>query len=170
MCNRLRLAAIAREEAEKSYHGKQDGCAPNIQQIVARFPKWSVDEADGLWCAAFVYHCVLLTGYELPAHPEGAVSCSLAGCLAWEEWAQADARVAYYRGDDCAFQPAAGDIVLFDRVFNNTEHDHIGVVLENHDDYIVTAEGNVENVSRVLERRKDGHIRAYIRIPDRYSY
>lgn len=50
------------------------------------------------------------------------------------------------------------------------EHDHIGIVLENYDDYIITAEGNVENVTRILERKKNVQIRAYIRIPDNYSY
>ena len=66
--------------------------------------------------------------------------------------------------------PNIQDIVLFDRVFNDTDHDHIGIVLENYDDYIITAEGNVENVSRILERKKNSHIRAYIRIPDNFLY
>ena len=169
MCDRNRLAVIAREEAEKPYNGELEHCKPNIQDIVARFPKWSVDEANGLWCAAFVYHCVILAGFKIPVRPKES-SCSLAGCVAWEEWAQADRRVEYRSGNANGFQPAAGDIVLFDRVFNNSDHDHIGIVLENHADHIVTAEGNVENVSRILKRNKDGHIRAYIRIPDDFSY
>ena len=159
MCDRVKLAVIARKEAEKPYNGKLNNYMPNIQDIVALFPKWSVDEASGLWCAAFVYHCVLLAGFKIPA-----------GCVAWEEWAQADNRIECHSANDNVFQPAAGDIVLFDRVFNNTEHDHIGIVLENYDDYIITAEGNVENVSRILERKKNRHIRAYIRIPDNFSY
>ena len=169
MCDRNRLAVIAREEAEKPYNGKWNNCMPNIQNIVARFPKWSVNEADGLWCAAFVYHCVILAGFKVPVRPKES-SCSLAGCAAWEEWAQADSRIEYHGGNDSVFQPAAGDIVLFDRVFNNTDHDHIGIVLENYDNYIITAEGNVENVSRISEHEKNGHIRAYIRIPDHFSY
>ena len=95
-----------------------------------------------------------LAGFKIPVRPEES-SCSLAGCVAWEEWAQADNRIEYHSGNDNIFQPAAGDIVLFDRVFNNTDHDHIGIVLENYDDYIITAEGNVENVSRILERKKN---------------
>lgn len=46
----------------------------------------------------------------------------------------------------------------------------MGIVLENYDDYMISAEGNVENVSRILERKKNDHIRAYIRIPDNFSY
>lgn len=169
MCDRNKLAVIAREEAEKPYNGKLNNCAPNIQDIVALFPNWSVDEANGLWCAAFVYRCVILAGFKIPVRPKES-SCSLAGCIAWEEWAQADSRIEYHNGNDNTFQPAAGDIVLFDRVFNNTDHDHIGIVLENYDGYIITAEGNVENASRILERKRNFHIRAYIRIPDRFSY
>jgi len=67
--------------------------------------------------------------------------------VAWEEWAQADNRIEYPSGNDNVFHLAAGDIVLSDKVFNNTDHDHFGIVLENYDDYIITAEGNVENVS-----------------------
>lgn len=63
-----------------------------------------------------------------------------------------------------------GILFFFDRVFDNTDHDHIGIVLENYDDYIVTAEGNVGNISRISEHKKDGHIRAYIRIPDNFLY
>lgn len=73
----------------------------------------------------------------------------------------------YHNGNDNTFQPATGDIVIFDRVFNNTDHDHMGIVFENHDGYIIIAE---ENVSRILERKKNGHIRAYIYIPDNFSY
>lgn len=84
MCERNKLAVIARAEAEKPYNGKWNHCASNIQDIVALFPKWSVEEADRLWCAAFVYHCVTLAGFKIPVHPEES-SCSLAGCKAWEE-------------------------------------------------------------------------------------
>ena len=34
----------------------------------------------------------------------------------------------------------------------------------------ITAEGNVENVFCILERKKNSHIRAHIRIPDDFSY
>lgn len=169
MCDRNKLAAIARAEAQKPYNGIISDSAPNIYNIVALFPNWSVDEADGLWCAAFVYYCVILSGFNIPARPKEA-SCSLAGCVAWEEWAQTDNRIEYHTAGDTDFQPAAGDIVLFDRVFDNTTHDHIGIVLENHDSYIITAEGNVGNVSGILRREKNRHIRAYIRIPDDFSY
>lgn len=169
MCDRNKLAAIARAEAEKPYIGIFSDSAPNIHNIVALFPNWSVNKADKLWCAAFVYHCVVLAGFNIPVRPKEA-SCSLAGCIAWEEWAQNDSRIEYRGASEPDFRPAAGDIVLFDGVFDKTAHDHIGIVLENYDDYIVTAEGNVENISRIVKREKNTHIRAYIRIPDNFSY
>lgn len=62
-------------------------------------------------------------------------------------------------------------IVIYDCVFVNREHDHIGIVLENKENSIIVAEGNAynDNISRILERKKDKHIRGYIRIPDEYS-
>ena len=80
MCDRNKLAAVAREEAERPYNGKSDNCASNIQDIVALFPQWSVEEANGLWCAVFVYHCVILAGFKIPVRPKES-SCSLAGSL-----------------------------------------------------------------------------------------
>lgn len=84
MCDRNKLAAIAREETEKPYIGKLNNDVPNIENIDALFSKWSVDEANGLWCAAFVYYCVRLAGFKIPVRPKES-SCSLAGCVAWEE-------------------------------------------------------------------------------------
>ena len=62
MCDRNKLAVVVREGAQRPYNGKSDNCASNIQDIVALFPQWSVEKANGLWCAAFVYHCVILAG------------------------------------------------------------------------------------------------------------
>lgn len=58
------------------------------------------------------------------------------------------------------------------KVFINQEHDHIGIILEVDADTITVAEGNAfhDNISRIIKRRIDKHIRAYIRIPDGYSY
>ena len=83
-----------------------------------------------------------------------------------------DSQIGYHRREEQGFVPQAGDIVLYDRVFNGQEHDHIGVVLEASDGGLVAAEGNVpgKNCSGLVRRRRDEHIRAYIRIPDGYRY
>lgn len=164
-----KLVEAARREAMKFYHGYVSGTVSNLEKILECFPGWTKEEADGLWCAAFVYHCCRLSGFGIPIRPRGAVTCHLGGCIAWEEWALVDARVAYFgKGGDIVPQP--GDIVLFDRVFHNSEHDHIGVVLEVKDGSIVTAEGNFNNVSCIVERKMDEHIRGLIRIPENYVY
>ena len=166
---RKHLAKVAREMALLPFHGAAEGKESNLAPIVRLFPTWSVREADGLWCAAFVYYCCIEAGFVLPYRPDACKTCHLAGCLGWEELALGDGRIEYHQGAD-AFVPEAGDIVLYDRVFENKEHNHIGIVLEKREWTILAAEGNIGNQSGIIERPIDGHIRAYIRLPDGYRY
>ena len=160
------LAEVAQQEACKFFHGKIMNTEPNIQEMVALFPKWSVEEADALWCAAFVLHCCKKAGIHIP-HKPAACSLSLAACLAWEEWAKSDRRIAYMSG---SAKPEAGDIVIFDHVFCQSPHDHMGIVIEVKEDTLLVAEGNFNNVSCIVERKRDTHIRCYIRIPQNFRY
>lgn len=169
MSTRIRLAETARAEALRCFHGDVMTAPSNLTPIISLFPSWSLREADGLWCAAFVYYCCQQAGFRFPIRPIAGLSSNLAGCLAWEEWAQMDSRLEYHRADDLSFHPETGDIVLFDNVFVPTEHDHIGIVLESSEEFLLTAEGNVNNLSTLLERKRDQHIRAYIRIPNHFS-
>ncbi len=168
---RKRLAEVAREKALLPFHGYIDGKESNIEPIIKHFPKWNLKEADRLWCAAFVYYCCVEEGFVIPYSPEECVTCSLAGCGGWEEYAMGDSWIEYHKRGD-GFVPEAGDIVLYDRVFIDKEHDHIGIILEAYEDRLVVAEGNTfnDNISRVMERPIDEHVRAYIRIPDGYRY
>ena len=165
------LAFAAREAALKPFHGYLPGRESNLEPIVCRFPKWNLREADRLWCAAFVYHCCIEAGFAIPCSPDQCVTCNLAGCGGWEEFALGDPRLEYHKPGD-GFHPGPGDIVLFDRVFCGEEHDHIGIVLEARDGALITAEGNTldDNISRIMRRPMDAHIRAYIRIPDGFRY
>lgn len=167
MGTREKLAHVAKMEARKFYHGRVMCTEHNLHEIIALFPKGDIEEFDSMWCGGFVYYCCKKSGFEIPVKPTGC-SCSLAGCIAWEEWAKADNNIIYAPAGDKGFTSAPGDIVLFDRVFMDKEHDHIGIVIENNDESITVAEGNVNNVSGVMERPKDSHIRAYIRLPDNY--
>lgn len=172
MCTRKRLAEVAKAAAQKPFYGILQNKEANIQPIVELFPKWNIKQADKNWCAAFVYYCCVEAGFKIPYSPNECISCSLAGCGGWEDFAINDERMEYHHGSDNIFIPEAGDIVLYDRVFINTEHDHIGIVLENMSDSIIVAEGNTfdDNISRVLTRNKDEHVRAYIRIPNNFDY
>ncbi|MBR3739805.1 MAG: CHAP domain-containing protein [Clostridia bacterium] len=166
---REKLAKAAREKALIPFHGYIQGQASNLAPIIRFFPKWTLEEADGLWCAAFVYFCCVEAGFEIPYRPKECIACHLAGCLGWEEFAISDPQITYRKRTE-AYVPQAGDIVLYDRVFNSQEHDHMGIVLQKRKDTILAAEGNVRNVSGLIERPLDEHIRAYIRIPDGYQY
>lgn len=163
------LANIAEKEAKQFYHGYVSEIESNLGELIAPFPKWTLQEADSVWCAAFVYYCCQKAGMSFPIRPVECISCNLAGCIAWEEWAKADINLLFFE-ENSKSAPQAGDIVLFDRVFNNSEHDHIGVVLDVQPEFIVTAEGNFNNVSAVVNRKRDEHIRGYIRIPEKYQY
>ena len=99
-----------------------------------------------------------------------------AAAVVWQGAAQGDKRIAYYDGQqairDADFVWQEGDILLYDRVFINREHDHIGILLKLEEEKLVVAEGNVgdTNCSGVVRREKDEHIRAIIRIPDGFIY
>ena len=166
---RENLAKVARELARIPFHGELDGTASNLAPIVQLFPTWTLKEADGLWCAAFVYYCCTEAGFDFPYRPADCKTCHLGGCLGWEEFAIGDQRIDYHISAE-DFIPAAGDIVIYDRVFENREHDHMGIILEKREHTIIAAEGNINNKSGIIERSIDGHIRAYIRIPDGYQY
>lgn len=168
---RKRLAEIAKECAELPFHGYLVGEDANIEPIIQYFPKWNVKDADKCWCAAFVYYCCIKAGFDIPYSPDECITCSLAGCGGWEEFAIGDKIIEYYRNHS-DFVPEAGDIVLYDKIFNNQEHDHIGIILELKQNHIIVAEGNIAdtNSSGVIKRVLDEHIRGYIRIPDGYKY
>ena len=163
------LAKVAGKAAQIPLHGYIEGKESNLEPVIRFFPKWTLREADGLWCAAFVYYCCREAGFEIPIRPDECRSCHLAGCIAWEEFAQGDVQIEYHSGNE-SFLPEAGDIVIYDRVFGNREHDHMGIVLRSTRNTIIAAEGNLNNTSGIIERVKDAHIRSYIRIPDGYRY
>ena len=166
---REHLAIVAKEMALVPFHGAIDGLESNLAPVVRPFPTWNIREADGLWCAAFVLYCCREAGIEIPYRPNECKTCHLAACFGWEEFAINDHRIEYHKGTE-AFVPKAGDIVIYDRVFENREHDHMGIVLEKREHALLAAEGNVNNISGIIERPIDEHIRAYIRIPDGYQY
>ena len=166
---RAYLARVAEELALLPFHGAVRSLESNLGPVVQPFPTWSVPEADGVWCAAFVLYCCREAGFEIPYRPDECRTCHLAGCPGWEEFAAGDPRLLYHKGTE-GFVPEAGDIVIYDRVCGNREHDHMGIVLEKREHAILAAEGNVRNESAIVERPLDEHIRAFIRIPDGYRY
>lgn len=78
---REKLARLARDMAQVPFHGVVDGMASNLAPIVRLFPAWNLKEADGLWCAAFVYYCCTTAGFGIPYRPDECKTCHLAACL-----------------------------------------------------------------------------------------
>ena len=90
---RKELFRVAKDMARAPFHGTFDGLPSNLAPIVRLFPTWSVKEADGLWCAAFVYYCCTEAGFEIPYRPNECKTCHLAACFGWEEFAINDQRI-----------------------------------------------------------------------------
>ena len=170
MGRRRRLAEVAERLARVPFHGNTMGLRSNLSVLTEHFPRGPRSDFKRKWCAAFVYHCCILAGFPIPArHPE-AVSCSFAGVLAWIQWAKLPQNRFYFSARNPRFCPRRGDIVVYDRVFDPGPHDHIGILLSSDKKGLLVAEGNVNDISTVVRRERNSHIRGYIRIPNTYKY
>jgi len=99
------------------------------------------------------------------------VSCTFGGVVAWLQWAKLPGNRFYFAARNPRFAPDRGDLVVYDRVLHPPcQHDHIGIVLEVLDGNLRVAEGNVGNVSAVVTRERNSHVRGHIRIPNDYVY
>lgn len=171
MTKREILANVAKENAQKCFHGNVMAMESNLQPITILFRDHSVGELEGLWCAAFVYYCCIEAGFNIPVkYPNDKLNIIFAGCIDWEMWATLPENKFYYSNENNDFVPSKGDLVLYDKVFCDEPHDHIGIIIENKKNTIIVAEGNINNVSGLVERKKNTYIRGYIRIPNSYDY
>ena len=151
----IKLAQIAKEQVAKFYHGNVMGAENNLDNIAESLSDRGCTAAmlDNQWCAAFVYYCTVLAGYDIPLRYP-------AWTTAWEEWAKQEQNNFWIEKTQ---KPQPGDIVLFAQVFDGRQPDHIGIVIECSENYIMTAEGNFNNVSAIVTRGYD-HILGYIRL------
>lgn len=161
------LADIAETLANKKIYGDLND--EDFRSIIRYFPDGYPALGSG-WCAAFVYHCCMQAGFVLPIKFRSPVSCRFAGVLAWIEWAKLSENRFYYSSEDKNFEPKRGDIVVFDNIFKNRPHDHIGIVLNNEDGVLETAEGNVNNQSGIFKRERNKKVNGFIRIDNDYKY
>ena len=167
---REHLAQCAETLARRPFHGNVMGMRSNLKSITDHFPKGPRSDFEGKWCAAFVYHCCVQAGYNLPhRHPE-PVTHNFAGVRAWLQWAKLPWNQFYFAKGNLRFTPRRGDIVIYDRVFDPGPHDHIGIILSLTRNRMWVAEGNVNNMSAVLERDMGRHVRGFVRIPDDYVH
>lgn len=169
---RMRLAAIARREAEQLPSGDANQAGPEIEKYLVLFRETMnrraaitryADTAIGYdWCGAFVYYCCLGAGFRIPPEPSLRVNGSLAAVKTWWEWASLrdEGASLLKRGD----LPCAGDIVLFDRLQVGIDLDHMGIVVDVESDAILTAEGNVDNCGGLFRRPLNEHINSFVRL------
>lgn len=169
------LADVAESLAPKKICGDmEDG---DFTQIIKYFPeKTAYDELKFAWCAAFVYHCVLKAGLELPIRHKPMANTRFACVEAWLRWGE-EKGFCFYEKD--GFLPSRGDIVIYNDVIppenkpaNTPWYDHIGIILSVDGDKLLVAEGNVNNrnYSGIVERERNDHIGCFVRIPDGYEF
>lgn len=167
------FADIAEELAAKSIRGEKD--SEIYLDIIKYYPEAAAfDELKNGWCAAFVYHCALKAGVELPIK-QPPFKYRFAGVGTWYEWGKANS-FCFYEKD--GFLPSRGDIVIYNNIIppenkpKGPWHDHTGIVLSCESEYLIVAEGNInnQNVSGVIKRRRDNTIGCFVRIPDDYKY
>ena len=157
-----KIADFARQEVGKFYHGYVCGTEANLHEIIKYFPAWDLRRWDNHWGAAFVYHCCALAKFPLDIRfYDSQVSYSFANTKAWEQWAMLP-EVNRFEEYVTGMNLEPGDIILVDSVFEGVLQDRIGIILEDREDYLLVAEGNFNNISAIVTRKKDNHIRAVI--------
>ena len=168
------FADIAEELAAKCICGEKN--SKIFIDIIKYYPEATAfEELKNAWCAAFVYHCALESGIELPIK-QPPFKNRFAGVGTWYEWGKANG-FCFYEKD--GFIPSRGDIIIYNNIVSldnkpkdSAWHDHIGIVLFCESEFLVVAEGNInnQNVSGVIKRRRDNTIGCFVRIPDDYKY
>lgn len=161
------LVQFAKEEASLRLRGNSAKAGSEIEKFLSPFRKiFSENDPRFLdinfgadWCAAFVYYLVVKSGYKLSIKPLPDKRGTFAIVGIWREWAELENKLR-----DTSYVPLPGDLVLYDKLVSSSELDHIGIVLENKGSYLITAEGNVDNVSGIFKREKINNIRCYINL------
>lgn len=174
LTKRLALAHIAREEAALALSGDASLAGEAIEKYLTVFREamnrngdcgtYSDLSVGYPWCCAFVYYCCLRAGFSFPPKPVPEHRWTLAAVRAWYEWAAAPGNDFYFPADDPRRSPAAGDLVLYDRLLEDTELDHLGVVVAVQGSVLTTAEGNVHNRSGLFQRPVATHVNGYVRL------
>lgn len=165
---RARLADLGEALAGKIIEGVPRD--QDFQAICRYWPDKNIFlQFKGSWCAAFVYHCCMQAGFVLPIrHP--LVPVRFAGVRAWLMWAQL-AETGFFHSVD-GFVPRRGDIVIFEQLYTESPHDHIGIVLAWDGSSMTAAEGNAGNQNRsaLVNRSCRENIAGFIRIENGYRY
>ncbi len=168
------LAEIALCEGRQQLQGDKNKAGLKIEKYLCTFrdafnkidntTKYSNRTVGFDWCCAFVYYCCLQAGFKFPVKPIESHRSTLGVVKVWYDWSNLCENQFYYAVDKAGFVPEIGDIVLFDRLLENVELDHIGIVVGIEPEGVVTAEGNVVNQTGVFLRPFNEQINGYIRL------
>ncbi|WP_010300375.1 CHAP domain-containing protein [Candidatus Odyssella thessalonicensis] len=164
---KLRFAALAYQEGRLCLTGNACKAGPDIEKYLKVFrqalgrkdPKY-LDAMVGYdWCCAYVHYLLQLIDVKLAIQPLTHSDWMLGAVRTWYLWAR----------QENIFLPASqqaepGDLVLFDQLIDQVELDHIGIVLQDKGDHILTSEGNYHNRSGIFIRPRNPTIRGYIRL------
>jgi HD superfamily phosphodiesterase len=173
--SRNRMSDIAEKLGQKHIQGIESDA--EYRNIIRYYPEPSAfDELHHAWCAAFVYHCAVMAGLEIPIRYEPLANTRFACVEAWLKWGEQN-HICFWEKD--GFTPSKGDIVIYNNIIspenkpaNTPWYDHIGIVIEHRNGILTVVEGNYNNSnhSKIVTRKRDEKIGCYIRIPDNYEY
>lgn len=168
------LARIAREEGRLALEGNANLAGEAIEKYLAVFreafnknggyTKYSDLRVGYPWCAAFVYYCCLRAGFTFPPKPVPEHRWTLGAAPAWYEWAILPENDFYFQTSDPNRNPQPGDIILFNRLIEDKELDHVGIVIDVAGNSLTTAEGNVYNKTGIFERSLENNVNGFIRL------
>jgi hypothetical protein len=168
------LARIAKHEGQMALAGNEDLSGEAIEKYLGVFreafnsnggdTRYSDPRVGYPWCCAFVYYCCLQAGFTFPPKPILEHRWTLGAVPVWRDWAVLPQNDFYFPPGDCQRKPQPGDIILFDRLLEDKDLDHIGIVVDVTRRVVVTAEGNVRNKSGIFERPLGVNTNGYIRL------
>lgn len=162
-----RLIHLATQEGKLCLKGNDAKAGPDIEKylgvfrdVLAQRDSTYLDLHVGYdWCCAYVYFIMKQAGYQLSISPLRNSNWMLGNVKTWYDWAIQEQRFI-----EVAQEPEPGDLVLFDRLIEPVELDHIGIILESSADCILTSEGNYYNRAGIFKRKRDTTIHGYIRL------
>jgi hypothetical protein len=159
------LVQFAYEEASLRLKGTSEKAGREIEKFLSPFrkvlgksdPRYLDVRFGADWCAAFVFYVVLKAGYKLKVTPFKNKRGTFGLVGIWFEWAVLEGKFK-----EKSYEPEPGDLVLYDKILSDSELDHIGIVLANNGRCLLTAEGNINNMTGIFKREKHNKIRGYI--------
>ena len=121
------------------------------------------------WNIAFVYHCCVQAGFNLPIKYPMPINKSFLILDTWKLWSKLKENNFYYEICESSKKPSKGDIAIIRLEENDVFYEHIGIIVGCEDDKIIVIEGDKENKNHILKKAYK-EIFAIIRISEYYKF